>query len=215
MRTVIALFIGATLMLLLADCSAQQPTALTLAEKVDQAVAGDGTPLEIPPSGVNFYPDAFALVQADCQTMADPSTTHDPAQWLAAHVNSNFGVPGEGAALKVGVPLVCPDFISALAVLDDPDQSDTSAGADPSTLWTVADQEFLDEIEQHAADITVTANTPPAFDLAVYGNIACVGLATGQPASQVAQGLLAHTGFPEQDAPLVVQAAVDHLCGVR
>jgi hypothetical protein len=108
-----------TILLLLSACSTSTnapsdptPTIQPLEDQVDQAVDNDGTPLQIPTAGPNYYPDAYALVMADCTTMTNQGS--EAQNWLAEHLTSEYAVPGETAALKVGVPLVCPQFTATV-----------------------------------------------------------------------------------------------------
>lgn len=96
------------------DAPTPETTTVNLvAAQVDQAVANDGTPLAL----MTIYPDAYALVLDDCQTMdAQASEQGGAGHWLALHLASASS-PGEAAALNVGVPLVCPSHTPDLQYL--------------------------------------------------------------------------------------------------
>jgi hypothetical protein len=76
---------------------------------VDQLVDGDGVPF----SYASMYPDAYSAVAADCQ--AWESTGSDIEQLLRGRVAGGTIEPGEIAALRIGVPAVCPQFATAVA----------------------------------------------------------------------------------------------------
>ena len=82
--------------------------------QVDALVAADGHPLDLAAEMAPGYPDAYAMINDDCETMSSGTTA--PQQWLAAHL-LNASVPGEAEALRIGVPLVCPQFnVTVLSV---------------------------------------------------------------------------------------------------
>jgi hypothetical protein len=74
--------------------------------QVDALVAADGQPLDLAAGMTPVYPDAYAMIKDDCETMSSTTTAE---QWLAAHL-LNAAVPGEAEALRLGIPLVCPQF---------------------------------------------------------------------------------------------------------
>jgi hypothetical protein len=121
-------FAAITLMLFLTACGSgtdttvptAAPASPSLSDQVDQAVANDGTSLELGSDALHTaYPDAYALVADDCQTMANQAIGGQGAeQWLELHLASSYSVPGEGAALKVGVPLVCSTFDFVLGAVN-------------------------------------------------------------------------------------------------
>lgn len=81
--------------------------------QVDAIIASDGHPLDLA-GGLTPYPDAYALIKDDCDTMASQPVA---STWLAAHM-LNAAVPGEAAAIRVGVPLVCPQFSPAVLAVE-------------------------------------------------------------------------------------------------
>lgn len=84
--------------------------AIPLEQQVDIVVNSDGVPLQL---DHEMYTDAYAMIQDDCSTMADPGSGQDASEWLAAHL-LNASVPGEAQALRLGIPLVCPQFSADL-----------------------------------------------------------------------------------------------------
>jgi predicted GNAT family acetyltransferase len=149
------------LLLAVTACSAGTPTSSTpshpttqsLAQRVDQAVAGDGTPLDLSgnSTALGYYPDAYALIKSDCDTMT--SQTSGAAQWLAQHLGSSYAVSGEQAALAVGVPLVCPSFTQALT----DSQSIAPVGVEK---WTAQDTQFVTDVEAHVHDMVLDPQHP-------------------------------------------------------
>lgn len=94
---------------------AVMPTPFTASpSQVDMLIANDGHPLLLN-AGLGHYDDAYALINDVCDSMG--SETTDPKQWLAAHL-LNASVPGEAAALRIGIPLVCPQYNSALLAVE-------------------------------------------------------------------------------------------------
>lgn len=95
--------------------NAMVPTALTASpSQVDALIAADGQPFDLSAAAAD-YPDAYARIKDDCDTIADVTIT--PQQWLSAHL-LNASVPGEAAALRIGIPLVCPQYNSALLAVE-------------------------------------------------------------------------------------------------
>lgn len=82
--------------------------------QVDALIAADGHPLDLSATAGD-YPDAYSRIKDDCDTIA--SVSIEPRQWLAAHL-LNASVPGEAAALRIGIPLVCPQYNSALLAVE-------------------------------------------------------------------------------------------------
>lgn len=77
---------------------------------VDSVIAKDGVPLDLSSDAVGEpYADAYAMVEDDCNTMATLQNAQTPSQWLTGHL-LNESISGEFAALKIGIPLVCPQF---------------------------------------------------------------------------------------------------------
>lgn len=84
---------------------------LTLSpSQIDSLIAADGHPLDLAAEVPAVHPDAYALIKDDCDTMASQESA---ASWLAAHF-LNASIPGEAAALRLGVPLLCPEFNTAV-----------------------------------------------------------------------------------------------------
>jgi hypothetical protein len=85
------------------------PASLPPQQAVDQAVAADGVPFNY---DTRFYSDAYSAIVGECQ--AWDSTGSNVDGLLRGRVQAGYIQPGEIAALRVGVPLACPQYASAV-----------------------------------------------------------------------------------------------------